>query len=205
MTIGQVFFVIVVASLPMSTPAYAMECVVEGPRYRLTSDTVNWSIKIGSNQSCIRGVRFGNVAIETLEIVSPPQIGQVKLQGPSFTYSAKLKYQGEDAFTIAVSGSINRSKGSSTIRVIVAVGNPAATTIPHDRAPGPIVEPKRQDVSPIGNDLPPPGNGSLPPCPTWDWSSGSPPPMRAPFDRSKLYCPPPPFKPPSRPIGCICE
>jgi hypothetical protein len=28
--------------------------------------------------------------------------------------------------------------------------------------------------------------------------------MRRPFDRSKLYCPPSPFKPPSQPLGCFC-
>jgi hypothetical protein len=38
-----------------------------------------------------------------------------------------------------------------------------------------------------------------------DWSKGAPPPMRPPFDRSKLHCPPPPFKPPSQPFGCRCE
>lgn len=183
--------------------AFTTNCVVNGPRYQLTSDLVNWSMKIGSGQSCIRGLRFNNVAIiESLQLVSPPQIGQVALKGPSFTYSAKSGYEGEDSFTVVVSGTINRSSGSSTIRVNVFVGNPAAASSLRGRPPGPIAEPKPPAASPSTTTLP--DNGSLPPCPTWDWSNGSPPPMRPPFDRSKLYCPPPPFKPPSQPLGCFC-
>jgi len=29
--------------------------------------------------------------------------------------------------------------------------------------------------------------------------------MRPPFDRSKLYCPPPPFKPPSQPLDAVAR
>jgi hypothetical protein len=206
MTFSRVFLFVLIAFLSMSTPAaFAIECVVNGPRYGLTSDMVNWSIKISSGQSCIRGLRFNNVAIESLELVSPPQTGQVTLRGPSFTYSAKSEYEGEDSFTVAVSGTINRSRGHSTIRIIVSVGNPASAAILHDRTPGPIAAPKPLAATPVDNNLPLPDNGSLPPCPTWDWSEGSPPPMQPPFDRSKLYCPPPPFKPPSQPFGCRCE
>jgi hypothetical protein len=203
MRFGQGFFVVLIAFLSLSAPAHAMECVVNGPRYRLTSDVVNWSMKISNGQSCIRGLRFNNVAIESLHLVSPPQTGQVTLRGPSFTYSAKSDYEGEDSFTVAVSGTINRSRGSSTIRIIVSVGNPASAAILHDRTPGPA--PKPPAATTVDNNLPLRDNGSLPPCPTWDWSKGSPPPMRPPFDRSKLYCPPPPFKPPNQPLGCRCE
>ena len=206
MTFHRVFFFVLIAFLSLSTPAaYAVECVVNGPRYSLISDVVNWSIKVGSGQSCIRGLRFNNVAIESLKLVSPPQTGQVTLRGPSFIYSAKSEYEGEDSFTIAVSGTINKSRGSSTIRIAVSVGSPAPAAIPHDRSPGPIAAPKPLVTTPVDNNLPLPVDGSLPPCPTWDWSKGSPPPMRPPFDRSKLYCPPPPFKPPGQPIGCRCE
>src|ERR1700722_3370381 len=160
MNFGQVLFF--VAFTILSSPAYAIECTIIGPRYRLASDTVNWSIKIGSGQSCIRGLRFSNVAIETLELVSPPQTGQVKTQGPSFTYSAKSEYEGDDSFTIAVTGSINRSRGSSSIRIIVSVGNPASTAILRDRPPRPITAPKPPAAVPVDNNLPLPENGSLP-------------------------------------------
>ena len=188
--------------LPLAMPAvYATECVINGPRYRLISDVVNWSIKIGSGQNCIRGLRFNDVAFESLKLVSPPQRGQVALRGPSFIYSAKPEYEGDDSFTFEVSGTINKSKGSSIIHITVSIGSAAAAAILRDRSPAPRVVPN----PPLNNNLPLPVDGSLPPCPAWDWSKGSPPPMRPPFDRSKLYCPPPPFKPPGQPTGCRCE
>jgi len=201
-TAAAVLVLIGFSSINISA-ADAADCVVNGPRYQLTSDLVNWSMKIGSGQSCIRGLRFNNVAIKSLQLVSLPQIGQVTIQGPSFTYSAKSGYEGEDSFTVVVSGTINRSSGSSTIRVNVFVGNPAAAPSLRDRSPGPIAAPTPPASTPA--TMPLPTNGSLPPCPSWDWSKGSPPPMRPPFDRSKLYCPPPPFKPPTQPLGCLCE
>src|ERR1700691_702139 len=88
------------------TPVYARECRLTGPRYQLQSDTVEWRMEIENGQSCIRGVRFGNVVNVTLKLISPPRFGQVVLLGPAFSYSAKFDYQGEDSFTVAVSGTI---------------------------------------------------------------------------------------------------
>jgi hypothetical protein len=154
--------------------AYGSECVVSGPRYGLTSDTVDWSIKIDSGQTCVRGLRFNDVAIQSVKLVSPPQAGQVTLLGPGFTYSAKSNYEGRDSFTVEVSGIIRRTKGRSTIRITVLIGNPGtAAPIFHDRVSEPLTAPKPQSVD---NNLPLPDSGSLAPCPTWDWSKGSPSP-----------------------------
>ena len=43
------------------------------------------------------------------------------MRGPAFTYAAKSDFQGQDTFAIAVSGSINKRRGSSTIHVTVLV------------------------------------------------------------------------------------
>jgi hypothetical protein len=65
--------------------------------------------------------------------------------------------------------------------------------------------PAQGPIPAVDNTVPLPSGAALPDCPKWDWSNGTPPPMRPPFDRSKLYCPPPPFNPPNPPIGCICR
>ena len=96
-------------------------CVVKAPHYLLTSDNVDWSIKIGSGQTCVRGLRFGSVVIETVKLLSPPQSGDVKLLGPGFSYKAKPDFHGDDSFTVVVSGTINKVRGTSTIRVLVSV------------------------------------------------------------------------------------
>src|SRR5262245_40191221 len=73
-------------------------------------------------QSCIRGLRHNRVTIDTAKLISPPQSGQVKLLGSGFSYTAKSDFEGQDSFTIQVSGMLNGIRGSSDIRIIVSVG-----------------------------------------------------------------------------------
>ena len=79
-------------------------------------------MQISSGQSCIRGLRHKSVTIDTAKLVSPPQFGQVKLLGSGFSYTAKSDFQGQDSFTVQVSGMLNGIRGSSDIRIIVSVG-----------------------------------------------------------------------------------
>jgi hypothetical protein len=85
-------------------------------------------MQTSSGQSCIRGLRHKRVTIDTAKLISPPQSGQVKLLGPGFSYTAKSDFEGQDSFTIQVSGMLNGIRGSSDIRIIVSVGS--------DRPPG---------------------------------------------------------------------
>jgi hypothetical protein len=191
--------------------ALAGECLISGPRYQLQSDTVEWRMKIRSGQSCLRGVRLKDVAIDTIHLISPPQFGRITLPGWGFSYTAKSDFQGEDSFAVGVSGAIKRVSGTSTIRIVVSiVGTPQtpglAVPVSRNRPPAPVPA-RALQASPtpsVDNTAPPSTGASLPPCPVWDWSSGAPPPMPPPFERSKLYCPPPPFNPPGQPLGCIC-
>lgn len=102
--------------------ALGAECSIkiEAP-YRLRSDTVDWTMQISSGQDCIHGLRLGRATIETAELISPPQSGQVKLLGPGFSYTAP-DFEGNDAFTIQVVGTFERIRGSSDIRINVSVG-----------------------------------------------------------------------------------
>jgi hypothetical protein len=122
MTHQRIAFVVllVVSSLGIQA-AFASECIISGARYELSSDTVDWSMKIGSGQSCIRGLRFNNIVIDTVKVISSPRSGQVTLLGPAFSYGAKSDFQGEDSFNVVVSGTIHGSRGSSTIRIVVTV------------------------------------------------------------------------------------
>ena len=103
--------------------APASTCVVTSPRYQLTSDNVDWSVKTRSGQTCIRGLRYGSVVLETVKLTARPQSGTVKLVGPGFSYTAMRDFVGEDSFTIEVSGTMNKIHGTSTIHVLVTVDN----------------------------------------------------------------------------------
>jgi len=97
-------------------------------------------MRTDSGQSCIRGLRHNRVTIDTAKLISPPQSGQVKLLGSGFSYTAKSDFEGQDSFTIQVSGMSNGMRGSSDIRIIVSVGpNVSPQTSPterRDRPPG---------------------------------------------------------------------
>ena len=87
------FELIVLLSLGIRT-AYAGECTIRGPRYQLKSDTVEWQMTIRPGQNCVRGVRFSNVVIDTIKIISAPQFGKVALLGSGFSYATKSDFQG---------------------------------------------------------------------------------------------------------------
>jgi hypothetical protein len=115
------------------------ECVLTvGSLYQLKSDAVDWTMQISSGQSCIRGLRHNRVTIDTAKLISPPQSGQAKLLGPGFSYTAKSDFEGQDSFTIQVSGMLNGIRGSSDIRIIVSVGpNVSPQTSPTERSDRP--------------------------------------------------------------------
>jgi hypothetical protein len=96
-------------------------CFLYGPSYQLSSDTVVWVMTVGSGQSCVRGLRSSYTTLDSTKLITPPQNGQVKLEGPGFVYKAGAGFQGEDSFVIFVSGKLNKINGSSTIRIVVSV------------------------------------------------------------------------------------
>ena len=96
-------------------------CLLSGPPYQLASDTVNWSMTVGSGQSCIRGLRGRWNTLDDITLLSRPEFGQVTFQGPGLRYTAKPDYHGQDSFAILLSGEIFGVKGSSTVQIMVSV------------------------------------------------------------------------------------
>jgi hypothetical protein len=101
--------------------ASAGECLITGPRYQLQSDTVEWQLRARIGQSCIRGIRFKNVASPGIKIISPPRFGDLTLLGPSFSYAVGTDVADKDSFTIEVSGFMIGGSGTSTIHVVVSI------------------------------------------------------------------------------------
>ena len=131
---------------------FANACVLNGPRYQLASDTVHWSLELSEGETCLRGVRFNNVVVDKLMVVSAPQTGRVMLQGTGFSYKAASDFQGRDFFSLMVSGATNRVPGSSTIEVEVSVtsrSSPAGSATSSPPQPPPV-----NDLCGSSNDVP---------------------------------------------------
>ena len=110
------------ALLLLMVPAYADSCVFSLiPPYALKSDAVNWEMQIGSGKTCTKGLKYGSVAISNVKLKAPPEFGNVTVQGPGFSYSAKPDFDGQDAFTLQVTGTMVRMSGTSDIQVTVSV------------------------------------------------------------------------------------
>src|SRR6478672_13337318 len=112
-------FVFALALWPYKAPAQT--CVTQAPRYALTSDTVDWSIQVATGQSCVRGLRWGNVVLERIVLTNSPKSGNVQLFGPGFRYTANSGFHGDDSFSVEVRGFAGKVRGTSTIRVAVSV------------------------------------------------------------------------------------
>jgi hypothetical protein len=115
------FLIVFVLWLLSGRVAFAQSCLIDAPQYNLREDTVSWSMTMVSGHRCVRGVRSSNIQFESLKLTSPPQFGQVALQGSGFIYSPKADFQGQDSFAIVVFGAVDSRRGSSTIQITVSV------------------------------------------------------------------------------------
>jgi hypothetical protein len=121
---------------------HAQTCHVNSPRYNLQEDIVTWTMTIADGRSCARGVRFANIQLRSLTLASPPQFGEVVLQGVGFMYFPKANFRGRDMFSLAVTGVVNGKLGNSTIHVTVSDNSssgPPADAIPLDTTPPSVV------------------------------------------------------------------
>jgi hypothetical protein len=108
--------------LLLAVPALADSCIFSAsPPFQLSSDAVDWTMQIASGRSCTRGLKLGPMNISDVKLIAPPQSGQVTIKGPSFSYTAKPDFQGEDDFTLRVSGTRVRMGGVSDVKVSVSV------------------------------------------------------------------------------------
>ena len=110
------------ALLLLTSPTLADSCVFSlMPPYALKSDAVNWEMQIASGKTCTKGLKYDSVAISNVKLTAPPEFGKVTVQGPGFSYTAKPDFEGQDAFTIQVTGTMVRMPGTSDIQVTVRV------------------------------------------------------------------------------------
>ena len=108
--------------LLFAVPAIADSCLFSAsPPFQLSSDTVEWTMQIASGATCTRGLKLGPTNIKDVKLIAPPQSGKVDIQGPSFSYTAKADFQGQDEFTVQVSGTVVRIAGASDVKVTVSV------------------------------------------------------------------------------------
>jgi hypothetical protein len=108
--------------LLFALPALADSCLFsDAPPFQLSSDAVEWTMQIASGTTCTRGLKFRSTNIKDVKLIVPPQSGKVDIKGPSFSYTAKADFKGQDEFIVQVSGTMVRIAGVSDVKVTVSV------------------------------------------------------------------------------------
>jgi hypothetical protein len=79
-------------------------------------------MKIASGHTCIRGLRSGAVSSSTVELISPPQSGQVTRVRPRLFIQSESGLSRAGRIHSASVGYAHEDAGNSEIRVIVDVG-----------------------------------------------------------------------------------
>src|SRR5262249_47364202 len=104
-------------------PALGDACVLTGGSlYQLKSDAVDWPMRTDIGTSFTRCLRHHLLIIDTAKLTTSPLFPYTTLFRSGFSYTAKPDFEGQDSFTIQVSGMLNGIRGSSDIRIIVSVG-----------------------------------------------------------------------------------
>ena len=101
----------------VSAPGLA--CSLGGPPYRLSADVVDWSMTVAPGETCLRGLRLRDVTLDSVQLESAPRSGRVAVQGPGLSFAADKNFDGEDSFTVTLSGMRVGHRGQSTIRIAV--------------------------------------------------------------------------------------
>jgi hypothetical protein len=102
-------------------PVKAGDCGVAGPPAALDSESVDWTFNIANGQTCLRGLRSGAMLLDSVIISAPAKFGEATVQGYAFSYKAPRDFQGEDFFSVVMSGTNRGIRGKSVINVHVSV------------------------------------------------------------------------------------
>jgi hypothetical protein len=119
-----------------SQAASAAPCTVSRQRYSLVADEVTWSMRVESGHRCTHGVRYYNIELGQLKLISPPSSGEVSLPGWGFTYLPKEGFLGSDQFVVGSPGT-SKSK-SEAQRLESSFPSFKPTTVPREDARSPL-------------------------------------------------------------------
>jgi hypothetical protein len=109
----------------------APSCMRDIKPYRLTGDTMEWSMTIAPGADCIQGLRWSTMQIYDVSIADKPNNGEVVLVGPGFRYFARPDFAGTDSFTLVVIGKNRRDEGTSTVHVTISMPPIVVSDVSH--------------------------------------------------------------------------
>ena len=114
----------------LAAPAYASpNCLGEHKAFKLSGDSVEYSMVIAPGADCLQGLRRSTMQIYAVWMLDKPAHGELVTVGPAFRYLADPNFSGTDRFSLVVVGKNLHEEGYSTVEITVspAPRDPALT------------------------------------------------------------------------------
>jgi hypothetical protein len=120
---------ILVTSLAGPTHA-SSSCLGEHKAFKLSGDSVEYSMVIAPGTDCLQGLRRSTMLIYAVWVLDKPAHGELFTVGPAFRYLADQRFSGTDRFSLVVVGKNLRDEGYSTVEVTVSPAPPDPSLTP---------------------------------------------------------------------------
>ena len=105
----------------LATPAHASpNCLGEHKAFRLSGDSIVYSMVIAPGGDCIQGLRSSTMQVYAVWVLDKPTHGELITVGPGFRYLADPSFSGTDKFSLVVVGKNLREEGYSTVEIMVS-------------------------------------------------------------------------------------
>jgi hypothetical protein len=120
-----------ILSALLAGPAYASpNCLGEHKAFKLSGDSVEYSMVIAPGADCLQGLRRSTMQIYAVWVLDKPKHGELVTVGPAFRYLANQDFSGTDRFSLVVVGKNLREEGYSTVEITVSPAPPDPSLTP---------------------------------------------------------------------------
>jgi hypothetical protein len=113
-------FVTLVLAAIVPAEANAFSCLKGHQPFKLSGDSIEYSMAISPGADCIQGLRWSFMQVYAVWPMKKPANGQLVMVGTGFRYYAKPGFTGTDKFTLLVVGKNRHEEGYSTVEITVS-------------------------------------------------------------------------------------
>jgi len=120
---------LILGTLLAGTARASPSCLGEHKAFKLSGDSVEYSMVIAPGADCLQGLRRSTMQIYAVWMLDKPAHGELVTVGPAFRYLADPNFSGTDRFSLVVVGKNLHEEGYSTVEITVspAPRDPALT------------------------------------------------------------------------------
>jgi hypothetical protein len=121
---------LILGTLLAGTARASPSCLGEHKAFKLSGDSIEYSMVIAPGADCLQGLRRSTMQIYAVWVLDKPVHGELVTVGPAFRYLADPNFSGTDRFSLVVVGKNFREEGYSTVEITVSPAPPDPSLTP---------------------------------------------------------------------------